>query len=1205
MQAEQMLSFGPYRLDLAGARLWRGKQEVRLTGKAFAVLRHLATHAGELVTKDELFQAVWPETVVSDAALTSCIKELRQVLRDQSQERRYIETVHRRGFRFIGQLRDLQDGTKIPPGTARRQRADGAREVERKLVAILSADVHGYSRLMGEDEVGTIRTLSAYRAVTDTCIRRHRGRVVTTAGDSVLAEFASAVDAVQCAVEVQQALAAKNADVPSERQMAFRIGINVGDVVVEGEQLYGDGVNIAARLEGLAEAGGLCISGTVYDQIKNKVTLEYEPLGERVVKNIAEPVRVYRVKWGPEGRSAPSPTVPARQGLSVSSSRPKPTPKPQSSTFSFVGRQAELTQLYGYWERALNDERQIIFVAGEPGIGKTALVDTFLSRLVDEYEYEHEFWLGRGQCIEHYGAGEAYLPLLEALGRLGRESGGQRLIELLSHQAPTWLVQMPALLTAPELEMLQRKTQGTTRERMLREMAEAVEKLTAERPLVLWLEDLHWADVSTLDWLAYVARRREPARLLVIGTYRPVDVLVQGHPFRAVKQELQTRGYCAELLLDFLSEADMVEYLAVRFSVGAQHAAPLRSLARIIHGRTDGNPLFMVNVVNDLLARGVLVQSDGRWELKEKVEEVASRVPENLQQLIEQQIERLSPETHRLLEVASVAGAEFSAAVVAAGVQTEIDEIEEQCEELVRRGHFLRASGTANWPDGTVAERYGFLHAFYQEVLYQRLTARRRQQLHQQIGEREEQGYGERAKEIAAGLALHFERGHDYRKAIQYLQQASENALRRSAYREALSLLTKGLNLLKTDPQAPERLQHELALQIHLGLVLTGLKGQAASEAGVAFRRARELGQHLGDFPQLFTALGGLRRFYSGQGELPTTRDLAQQMLAVAQRVRDPALLVEAHHALGNTLYWLGEFVAARAQLEQGIAVHDPQQHQSLTFLHSVDPGVQCRNYAVHVLWLLGYPDQALQRSQEALTLARELAHPHNLAFALMFAAMFHQFRRDRYAAQERTKAFLALATEQGFGQLLAHGTILWGWTLAEQGQVEEGIAQIHQGLAAWRAMGMQLRLPRFLAMLAEAYGKAGRAEEGLSVLAEALAVMDKIGEREYEAELYRLKGQLTLQSKVSSPKPVLSLVEGPQVEREAEECFQKAIEIARKQQAKSLELRTVISLSRLWQRQGKNDEARQVLAEIYGWFTEGFNTKDLQEAKALLEELH
>ncbi len=318
--------------------------------------------------------------------------------------------------------------------------------------------------------------------------------------------------------------------------------------------------------------------------------------------------------------------------------------------------------------------------------------------------------------------------------------------------------------------------------------------------MILWLEDLHWSDVSTLDWLAYVARRREQARLLVIGAYRPVDVLVQGHPLRAVKQELQTRGYCMELLLDFLREEAVAEYLAQRFvspspalagegrGEGLSQAS-LKRLARMIRHRTDGNPLFMVNMINDLVARGVLVQSEGRWELQEKVEEMASGVPESLQQLIAQHIERLRPETQRVLEVASVAGAEFSAAAVAAGVEAEVDEIEEQCEELVRREHFLRASGTAEWPDGTVAARYGFLHALYQEVLYNRLTARRRQRLHQQIGEREEQGYGEQVREVAAQLALHFERGRDYGKAVRYLQRAGENAVRRSAHQEAVSLL--------------------------------------------------------------------------------------------------------------------------------------------------------------------------------------------------------------------------------------------------------------------------------------------------------------------------------------------------------------------------------------------------------------------------------
>jgi len=302
-----------------------------------------------------------------------------------------------------------------------------------------------------------------------------------------------------------------------------------------------------------------------------------------------------------------------------------------------VGREAELRHLHQWLDKALSGERQIVFVTGEPGIGKTSLVEAFLARLASrpepghEHEHEDELWIGRGQCIEHYGAGEAYLPVLEALGRLCREPDGERLIELLSQYAPTWLVQMPALLTAADLEVLQRKTLGTTRERMLRELAEAVEALTAERPLILWLEDLHWSDVSTLDWLAFIARRTEEARLLVIGTYRPVEVLVREHPLKAVKQELQLHGRCHEVAVNFLSEAAVGEYLAVRFAVGARHAVPLQKLARAIHRRTDGNPLFMVNVVEDLVAQGVLVQSEGRWELQGGIEESATGVPETLQ----------------------------------------------------------------------------------------------------------------------------------------------------------------------------------------------------------------------------------------------------------------------------------------------------------------------------------------------------------------------------------------------------------------------------------------------------------------------------------------------------------------------------------------------------------------------------------------------
>jgi predicted ATPase len=459
-------------------------------------------------------------------------------------------------------------------------------------------------------------------------------------------------------------------------------------------------------------------------------------------------------------------------------------------------------------------------VTGEAGIGKTTLVEAFVASL----SAKRPVWVGRGQCIEHYGAGEAYLPVLAALGGLCREPEGERLIEVLSQHALTWLVQMPALLGGAELDALQRKTAGATRARMLRELTEAVGALTAERPLVLWVEDLQWSDVSTLDWLAFVARRQEYARLLVIGTFRPVEVIVSAHPLKAVKQELQLHGQCEEMALGLLTEAQVAEYLAVRGLAGGRgqwksqaEAAPLRNLARLLHRRTDGNPLFLVNVVEYLVAQGVLVQAEGTWVVHGGVEEIADRVPESLRQMIETQIARLSSAERQMLEVASVAGAEFSAAAVAAGRGTGEEEVEERCAALVRCERFLRSSGTGAWPDGTVTARYSFLHTLYQEVLYERVPVGRRARLHRRIGEREEAAYGERAREIAVELAVHFEQGREYRRAVQYLKQAGENASRRFAYQEATNLLTKGLELLKTLPDTVERTQQELAIQLTLG----------------------------------------------------------------------------------------------------------------------------------------------------------------------------------------------------------------------------------------------------------------------------------------------------------------------------------------------------------------------------------------------------
>jgi predicted ATPase len=540
----------------------------------------------------------------------------------------------------------------------------------------------------------------------------------------------------------------------------------------------------------------------------------------------------------------------------------------------------------------LEGERQVVFVAGEVGIGKTTLVEAFMAQAGSN----GALWIGHGQCIEQYGAGEAYMPVLEALGRLCREPGGDQLIELLDQQAPTWLVQMPALLSATELEALQRKVAGATKERMLREMAEAVDASTAERPLVLTLEDLHWSDHSTLELLSTLARRRERTRLFIIGTYRPVDVIVREHPLKEIKQELVLHNQCEELPLAYLTEAAVGEYLAERF-----RKSPLPTeLTRLIYQRTDGNPLSMVNAVDYVVGQELVVQTDGGWELKGA--DIQVGVPGTLRQMVEQQIERLRPAQRRVLEVASVAGAEFSAAAVAAGMEEEAVAVEEQCEELGRHGHFIQAKGIQEWPDGTLASQYRFVHALYREVLYERVAAARRVQLHRLIGTRLEAGYAEQAGEIAAELAVHFGRGRDTQRAVQYLGQAGENAARKSAHREVIAHLTKGIDLLKTLPDTPERARQELPLQLALGGPLIATTGYTTLETRAAFGRARELCQQVGETPQLFTALSGLQSFYLVRAEYQTARELAEQGLGLAQHSQNPTLLMAARLGMGTIL---------------------------------------------------------------------------------------------------------------------------------------------------------------------------------------------------------------------------------------------------------------------------------------------------------------
>ncbi len=850
----------------------------------------------------------------------------------------------------------------------------------------------------------------------------------------------------------------------------------------------------------------------------------------------------------------------------------------------FVGRERDIERLDDALARALAGDRRVVFVTGEPGIGKTTLADAFLRRIADRPDVT----TASGQCFEHSGSPEPYLPVLAALGELGRGDARRRLVRVLRRHAPAWLPQLPSLGVTIGGDGAAGSGTGATRTRprMLRELAEAVETFTARRGLVLVLEDLQWGDASTLDLLSFVARRPGRARLLVVATYRPEDVREGAHPLAAVVQDLAAHGLSSDLPLSFWGEAEVARYLALR--IGDATAEALATLATAILERTEGNPLFVANVVDELLG-----DPDSNDSAVARVAGAETRVrdtlPSSLRRMIERRIERLPREEQAMLEAASAIGAELSAATLAAALETGIAEAEERCALLARRGRFLSYVGSEEWPDGTIAGRYTFTHALYRAVLESRLTPARRVRLHRRIAERLERGYGERAGEIAHDLADQFAGAREAERARRWLEVAAESALRRNAEVEAARYLSRALELLRATPESEERTRRELGLLLRLGAPLLMTRGYGAPEVVAAYRRALGLCAEVGDSPELLMALAGVFRFSLVRSELGTARSLAEQAMRFAERNPFPIAQLAAHFMMGMATLALGEFALARYHLSTSLACYDPAQHRLLAMTYGDDPGVACLAERAMALWFLGHPDQALRDSQEAVARAREGGLPYSLAFALTYAVWSRILRREPEAALDDAEALVRLAVEHGFEYWVAQGSALRGWVRVECGDIEGGIADLTAGLDGYATLGAEVMRPWHLAKLAEAHGRAGRRAESHRTIDAAMIAMGSKEERFFEAEVLRLNGDLRL---------------GAAPDEEIERGFLRALELSRRQEARSLELRAAMSLARLWIRLGRRGEARELLAGVHAGFREGFDTRDLIEARALLASL-
>ncbi len=848
-----------------------------------------------------------------------------------------------------------------------------------------------------------------------------------------------------------------------------------------------------------------------------------------------------------------------------------------------VGREKEGRELRTGFESAVASRGLLLCVAGEAGIGKTTLVEDFLADLAAG---RTACLVGRGRCSERLAGTEAYLPILEAFESLLRGDAGRSVARVMKQAAPMWYSQVAPLSGAdPSGERLMAEVGPTSQERLKRELTAFFREVSGTRPLVLFFEDMQWADVSTVDLLAYIGAKLDSIRVLIVVTYRPSELLPAKHPFLRIRLDLQTRGICREIPVEFLSRDDIESYLAIEFPL---HRFP-PDFSAVIHTKTEGNALFMVDLLRYLKDQKVIAEENGRWALAHAVPTIEREVPESVRSMIQRKIDQLGEADRSLLVAASVQGYDFESAVISKALGNDAGDVEERLQALDRLYAFVRPISELEFPDGTWTVRYRFVHVLYQNALYSTLSPTRRAALSAALAHALEALYSDKSSTIASQLGFLYETARDFARASDYFRLAAQNAARVYANQEAIMLAQRGLALLTKFPDSAERTRKELDLQVTLAFSLLWTQGYAAPETGRAMARARELCRGLGDTAVLFPVTFGLWTYYLTRGDLKSARETAEHLLSIAQGANDSVLLLGAHTTSAFTFHNQGDLVSAHKQFEEASRHYDPAQHSHYLQLYRLDPGVQAESAMVQNLWLLGFPDQARRKLEETLALAHTVSIPLSLTFCQVFAAFLYHDLRQPEEAREIGEACIALCNEQAMVLQRAWVVCPYGWAVAELGQVEEGISQIRAGLDTQLSMGAEVARPQFQAMLAEALWHAGRTEEAVKAVEDGLDTSSRNGYRYYDAKLLRLRGELfNTQGKTM----------------EAEACFQKAILTAHQQASKSLELRASTSLARLWQKQGKRKEAQQLLGEIYAWFTEGFDTADLREAASLLDEL-
>ena len=1033
---------------------------------------------------------------------------------------------------------------------------------ERRQLTVMFCDLVGSTTLSERLDPEDLRdVVSRYQDACARVVAEHDGHVAQYLGDGVLVYFGypqaqddDAQRAVRAGLGIVEAVRALTTEsgVTEGARLAVRVGIHTGPVVVgpvgggrwHEELAIGETPNVAARLQGEAEPDTVVISASTHRLAR--AAFACEALEARAVRGVSHPLELFRVLHA----------APAADPLARNGDAPMP----------LVGREPELGLLLERWEQARDGLGQIVLLTGEPGIGKSRLVRAVKDRLEGE---PHTLLESRASPHSRNSALYSATELLQRLLGFRREDAPRdrraRLeAEVQRHGGPPETVPLLAsLLSLPdEGEAASPVSPQARKQRTLDAVLGMLLAAAAERPLLLVVEDLHWVDASTLELLALVVEQAPGARLLALLTARPefrVPWPPRSHETRTTLNRFTRRQSGA--MIDRLTGG---------------RALPGEVLHQIT-ARTDGVPLFVEELTKTVLESGILRERENRYELTGPLPALA--IPATLHDSLTARLDRLGA-AKSVAQVAAVLGRQFSHELLRAVWPADDGALEQGLERLVE-AELLYQHGVP--PHAT----YTFKHGLVQDAAYQSLLRSTRQRCHRRTAEVLAERFAETAATRPELVAHHLTEAGAVEPAIAQWRRAGQRAVERFANVEAVGHLRHALDLLRTLPDTEARQRQELELQTTLGAVLMAAEGYAAPEVERAYARARELCEQLGDESQLFAVVRGLWGVHVVRAELERAHALGEQCLVLARRGTRPASLVWAQYALGMTLFHLGEGEAARRRFQEALALYDRGKRPVQRALQ--DPGVACLSYSAVVQWLLGYPDRARATTAEALALAEELGHPFSLAYALNVTAIVTAASDEVEVTRSRAATARALCTEHGMQYFLAWGPILEGWALAAQGHVADGIAEARRGMAAYAATGASLALPYFLAMLADSYRRGGHVHEGLDALAEALTAAERTGERWLDAELHRVSGELLL-------------VTSPPVEAQAERRFQQALEAARRRGQASLELRAAVSLGQLWRAQGRAKEAHRLVEDVYGRFTEGFATRDLRQAKALLD---